>query len=129
MPNLVNIILKQHDVGIWWGALKNTISESSFIITVFNMIMLIPTFYVTALAPWALQNGIEIPFWIVIVSVIVAGVLVLLVQYKVFTPSSFAFWAKQFWEHGDNPIIKKMEEQDNRLDKMEKMIEELVNRK
>jgi hypothetical protein len=57
------------------------------------------------------------------------GIIVLLLQYKVFTPSSFAFWASQFWEHGDNPIIKKMEDQDKRLDKMEKLLEKMANSK
>lgn len=129
MPkNLLNKVLKQHNVGIWWGALKNTISESSFVITVFNMIMLVPTFYVTVVSPWCLDNGIQFPFWIMVVAIMAVGVIVLLVQYKIFTPSSFAFWSDQFWSHGDNPISKKQKEHDERLANIESKLEELLKR-
>jgi hypothetical protein len=129
MKKLLDLILKQHNVGIWWGALKNTISESSFVITVFNMVMLVPTFYVTVVSPWCTDNGITFPFWIMVAIVIGLGFIVLLVQYKVFTPSSFAFWSDQFWSHGDNPISKKQEEQDERLNRIESKLDRLLNEK
>jgi hypothetical protein len=129
MHRLVRFIFKQHDVGIWWGALKNTISESSFVITVFNMVMLVPTFYVTVVSPWCLANNIEFPFWLVVVIIISSGLAVLLIQYKIFTPSSFAFWATQFWEHGDNPITKKQEEQNLRLKAIEDKLDILIGTK
>jgi hypothetical protein len=117
--------LKQYNIGTWFGAVKNTISESSFVITVFNMVMLIPTFYVTVVSPWCLEKGIIFPFWVLIVIIVVTGLIVLLLQYKLFTPSSFTFWADQFWQHGDNPISKKLEEQDKRLREIESKLDRM----
>lgn len=134
MKNLLKIILKQYDIGSWWGAFKSTVGSASLYLTMFNTVMLVPMAYVTWVSPWFLERGIIMPFWFFVMVLLVGGMFVLLIEYKLFTPSGFMFWSEQFWKHG-NPLKDKMEEHDKRFDeqeermkRMEEMLEKLSNR-
>jgi hypothetical protein len=130
MKNLIDQILKQYDLGPWWGALKSTIGSASLYLTIFNTAMIAPMAYVTWASPWLLQMGIAMPFWMFGVVILIGIFVVLLFEYKLSTPSNFIFWNAQFWKH-DNPIKAKMEEHDKRFDeqgKRLKKIEDILNR-
>jgi hypothetical protein len=63
--------------------------------------------------------GFEFPFWLFAIVILVGAVCVLLMEYKLFTPSGFQFWSEQFWKH-DNPMRKKIEEMDAKLEELVK---------
>jgi ABC-type transport system involved in multi-copper enzyme maturation permease subunit len=128
MRKILGIVFKQYNIGSWWGAAKSTFGNASVYLTLFNALLLIPTAYVTWIAPWCLGMGFEFPFWLFAVVIIVVAGLVLLLEYKLFTPSGFQFWAEQFWVH-ENPMRKKIEKMDNRIKNIEDLLEKLVNSK
>lgn len=125
--SIINFIFKQYDVGNWWGAAKATFSNAAVYFSVFNTAMIVPMAYVTWIAPLVQQYGLEIPFWIFGVLVVVLGIVAMVLEYKLSTPSGFSFWSEQFWKH-NNPIRLKMEEQDKRLENMERMLEQLIGK-
>jgi hypothetical protein len=126
MIKISEALTKQHNIGIWWGALRNTVSNATMYLSLFNTAMIVPMAYVTWVQPWTARMGWDVSFALFLVIIAVLAVIVLLVEYKLFTPSNFAFWAEQFWKHGDNPISKKLEVQDERLDRIEKMLMEII---
>ena len=116
--NLLSSILKQHNIGIWWGALRNTISNATMYLSLFNTALIVPMAYVSWFQPWVASAGIDISFPLFILGIFALGVVVLLVEYKLFTPSNFEFWGEQFWKHGSNPM-------NERMDRLEKKVDEL----
>jgi succinate dehydrogenase hydrophobic anchor subunit len=132
MKRLIRFALKQYDVGPWMGAFKNTWSNAAVYLSLFNTAMIVPMAYVTWLSPWLLGIGISVSFGVMLVSLLLGLVVLLLLQYKIFTPSDFSFWSEQWWKH-DNPVKDKLEdhdkrfdEQDDRMKRVEKMLEKLV---
>jgi hypothetical protein len=76
--------------------------------------------------------GISIPFWSFGAVILIGVVVVLLSEYKFSTPSQQAFANEQFWKH-DNPMrvemenaekrtMDKLDKQDKKLDRIEKML-------
>ncbi len=122
MSKWARFLLKQHNIGIWWGGLRNTISNATMYLSLFNTALLIPMAYVSWVQPWFSSLGIELPFWSFLVVIVVLAAVVILIEYKFLTPSNFEFWSDQFWRHGNNPITKKLEEQEKRLERMENML-------
>lgn len=130
MSNKVfDLIFKQHNIGSWWGGFINTVSNASMIITLYNTAMITPVAYVTWVQPFASNLDFNLSFGLFLLIIIVGGITVLLIQYKFLTASSFTFWADQFWMHGENPISKKQEEQDKRLDDIESKLDKLLEMK
>jgi membrane glycosyltransferase len=131
MKRLIKLILKQYDIGSWFGAFKSTWSNAAVYLSLFNTAMIVPMAYVTWLSPWLLGLGISLPFSMMLIVIFVGVIVLLLLQYKLFTPSDFSFWSEQWWKH-DNPVKNKLEEHDKRFDeqkermeRMEKMLEKL----
>jgi hypothetical protein len=122
--SVAKLLFKQYNIGSWWGAAKTTFGNASVYLTLFNALLLIPTAYVTWIAPWCLQVGFEFPFWLFAVVILIGAVCVLLMEYKLFTPSGFQFWSEQFWKH-DNPMRKKIEEMDAKLEELVKKSEKV----
>jgi hypothetical protein len=127
MIKLGDALSKQHNIGIWWGALRNTVSNATMYLSLFNTAMIVPMAYVTWVQPWSAGMGWDISFVLFLVIIAVLAVIVLLIEYKLFTPSNFAFWAEQFWKHGNNPIAPKLDELSARIEKLEQIVEKLVN--
>ena len=132
MRRIISIIFRQYDVGEWWGALSQTLAQIMAFITVFNLALLIPTAYVTWFAPWAQKNGWNVPFSTFLLTIFIISIITLLLGYKLLTPSSFAFWNRQFWKHR-NPIRitlaemrKTQERQDKRMRAIEKAQKEIL---
>ncbi len=115
-------IFKQYNIGIWWGALRNTVSNASMYLSLFNTAMLIPMAYVSWFQPWSADLGWNISFWAFILGIIILGIIVLLVEYKLFTPSNFEFWADQFWRHGDNPVSKRIDDLEVEIKELKSML-------
>ena len=130
MNKIIKAIIRQYDIGQWWGGFSNAFSNIAMFITLFNTLLIIPMAYVTWFTPWASGLGLVIPFTVFISVIFVVGIVMLLLGYKVLTPSGFVFWAAQFWKH-NNPLRKKLNKieknQDNQ-DKRLSAIEETLNR-
>lgn len=132
IKKLVNLIFKQYDIGQWWGGFRNTVSNATMYITLFNTALLVPMAYVTWFQPWTEDVGIQISFTLFLLVIFLAGVTLLLFEYKVFTPSTFSFWTGQFWKH-NNPMKKKLDKMDKetkeRFTKIEAQLAELLKQK
>lgn len=63
--------------------------------------------------------GIELPFWLFLVFMAGAAVLLIGFVYLIVLPSYFSSVNNQTWEH-DNPIKKEFEKLNERLDKEKK---------
>ena len=119
----IDLLLKQHDIGQWWGGFRSTVSSASLYITLFNTALLVPMAYVTWVQPWSVENGMNLSFWLFVLIILIAGILLLLFEYKFFTPSGFSFWTGQFWKH-QNPIRKEFKGLEKRLKKIEEMLQD-----
>ena len=101
MNKIIKAIIRQYDIGQWWGGFSNAFSNIAIFITLFNTVLLIPIAYVTWFTPWVSNLGLVIPFTVFISVIFVAGIVVLLIGYKVLIPSTFVFWNEQWWFHGN----------------------------
>lgn len=125
MKQLIKFIFKQYDIGKWWGAFRNTVSNSTMYITFFNTAMLVPMAYVTWVQPWTAEYlGIQITFGIFCLFIFICGIFLLLFEYKIFTPSTFSFWNNQWWKH-NNPIKIRMDKQDEKIKEQNEIIKEM----
>ena len=107
MNKIIKAILRQHETGHWWGAFSQTLGQITAFVTLFNMLLLIPTAYVTWFAPWANDVGIRIGFGVFISVILISGIVLLFIAYKILIPSSVSFQSNQAWEH-NNPMRKKL---------------------
>lgn len=139
MSKIISFIFKQYGIGQWWGAAKSTFANAAMYMSVFNTAMIVPMAYVTWIAPWLQPQGIAIPFWVFGGVILVGAVAVMVLEYKVSTPSGFSFWNEQFWKH-DNPIraeLTNIEErtkerfrvQDAKLQRIEEILLRIEGRK
>ena len=116
---MLDKLLKQKNVGAWWGAFRNLGSYVSFYLFLVNTAILIVNTYV--LGNMAVY-GLPIPMWMVI-GITLAGFAVLLVvamvfEHKYTIPSFMTYWNQQWWNHS-NPArteIKTMQEQLDRIE-------------
>ena len=131
---MIRFLLKQYDIGTWWGALKSTYSNAAVYLSLFNTAMIVPMAYVTWISPWLQGVGLNLPFGLFLGAILIFALLTLLFEYKLSTPSGFSFWSEQFWKH-NNPIRSefekvngRMDAQNERLKVIEKSLEQLVER-
>ena len=116
---MLDKLLKQKNVGTWWGAFRNLGSYVSFYLFLVNTAILVVNTYV--LGNMAVY-GLPIPMWIVI-GITLAGFAVLLViamvfEHKYTIPSFMTYWNQQWWQN-NNPMatkVKEMQEQLNRIE-------------
>lgn len=78
--------------------------------------------YVTWVQPWSEKNGINLTFWLFVLIIFIAGILLLIFEYKFFTPSGFLFWTGQFWKH-QNPIRRELNDMKRELKQIKALLE------
>lgn len=119
--------IKQINIGLWWGAVKlifqNVTSYIQYIILVFTGI----TAY-EILRKWLIDAfNFNLSLWLFI-GVIVLGIGVLvLFEYSASMPSFFKMWNGQWWKHG-NPMKDWTEKTDERLTKIEEILNATTKR-
>lgn len=123
--NLKHKLLKQKKIGSWWGGVKQSTAQLTMYVTFINLLLIAVTAWNTTLSEWLAEFGIEIPFIVFALGILFILMAALLFEYKVSIPSFFSFWSAQFWEH-DNPMRKKIEEIDKKLDELIKPKWDLV---
>jgi hypothetical protein len=121
MKKFLSFIFRQYDIGQGWGAFSQTLAQITVFVTFFNTALLIPTAYVTWFAPWALGLGVVVPFTIFVSAIFIVGIPVLLVGYKVLTPSSFVFWNEQWYQHG-NLLKERLDIRDKEINEQHERI-------
>jgi hypothetical protein len=99
LKKFIDLIFRQHNIGQWWGGLRSTISNTTMYLTLFNTALLVPMAYITWVNPWFTGLGINLTFIVFLVVVILSSIVVLLIEFKFLTPSSFDFWNEQWWLH------------------------------
>ena len=96
-------VLKQRNIGRWWGYFMQIIQQEAIVIQAIMMILqLITTATVLQIA------GYQIPIWLL--TVIVASMLIVggLGVWIIGMPSYFSAFNDQFYKH-DNPLRKDVE--------------------
>lgn len=118
-------IFRQYDIGVWWGGVKNVAGSVVAYVTFLNLIFVAPLAFKMVVYPWLSERGIELPFF-VFMGVLFLGIAVIfMVEFKITLPSFYRFWNEQWWEH-NNPMRRKMDAMDKRMDKRLKAIEEAL---
>jgi hypothetical protein len=101
-------MIKQINIGNWWGALMTLAGRLNIYISMINMV-LISFFAYPSVSSFIVNNtGISIPFWAFILIIIITPFVVMVFEYKFGLPSFIAFNNEQAWRH-DNPIRKDIE--------------------
>jgi len=129
----------QWNVSRKWGAVKQSIMQSSIYITMFNLLLLSITAYDTAWLQKHLIRPLGLNF-IIYESVIVAFLLLfLLLVWKVDMPGFYKSWNNQWWVH-DNPMreflertekvnTQRLDAIDANIEALKKKLDKLVNGK
>jgi hypothetical protein len=114
-----NKLLKQTNVGTWWGAFRNLGSYITFYLTFVNFFLLLMSWYVL-INPELVKRGIAIPLFVFMLISIVGMVVVMVLEHKYTVPSFFTYWNQQWYQHGN--LLKE------RLDVRDKEINEQYKR-
>ena len=121
MRRLLGFVFKQHKTGIWWGGVKQSISQIGFYITFVNLFLLCITAYDTGFIQEHVLDVNFIQFMIIIVVILLVA---LISVYKVDTPSYFGFLNKQYWENY-NPQRAYLEKMQSTIESLVKEVQEL----
>ena len=115
-------LLRQKNIGDWWGGIKFVSSQVSLYVTVLNLVLLTITAYYTSISPWLHGRAIAIPFWVFILSIVALLAVVMVIEYKMSLPSFFSFWNSQFYQHGNElrTDIEALQKGINRINKRNK---------
>ena len=117
-------ILRQHNIGIWWGGFKNVAANVMAYVTFLNLIFVAPVAYTMVVDPWLEERGLSLPFFSFMGILFLGLALIFVLEFKVSIPSIYHFWNEQWWQH-KNPMRKEMASQKKRLKGMEKDLGEL----
>lgn len=115
-------ILKQHKVGTFFGMAKIVLGQVSPYVNWLNLALVGVMSFYTTINPLFASWGIQLPFWVFLVALIVFVVIVLAGEYSLMLPSYFSAANVQTW-NAENPQKVLLEQMDRRLEKIEKMLE------
>jgi hypothetical protein len=121
-----NKLLKQTNVGTWWGAFRNLGGYISFYLYLGNtFILLINTLILGNMAVY----GLPIPMWLVILLAVLVILILLTIamvlEHKYTLPSYMTYWNYQFYHHG-NLIVARMDKREPEIDKRDKYLLDMV---
>lgn len=129
----INIFKQSNLFGRWWGNIQTVAQHTNIYIQ-----FMILGFSAVSAYGWISaslhQWGINMPFWLFAILVILGIVLMSLFAWSLTIPSTFATWNYQWWNN-ENPLRKKLEKRDKEIDqqytillqeiaKLKKIIEE-----
>ena len=117
-------VLRQHNIGAWWGGFKSVASNVMSYVILLNLILVAPIAHSTTVDPWLSQRGIQMPLFVFMGLIMLGIVLIFILEYKVSIPSVFHFTNVQWWQH-KNPMRKEMLVQKKQLKGLGKDVGEL----
>lgn len=115
--------LKQKKVGTWLGGVKQVFGQLNMYLAFINLILIAVTAWNTTLSEWLSEMGVNIPFWVFGLFIVLFLLGAMLFEYKVTIPSFFSFWNSQFWAH-DNPLRKEIKSIREELQAIKKVLDE-----
>lgn len=122
MKKLLSILLKQHQLGQFPGAAKSIFGRTLVYVGYANFSMIAAMAYTTFSDP--LVHYIPWLSFRMFLGVLAIGLLVvMLLDYKFMLPSEWNFSWRQQWKHA-NPIREELKKLWDKLDKIEKKIDE-----
>ena len=107
--------MKQQNIP-WLGAVVDSLYTSLPVLSIINFVAITTVLY-TNIHPYLQEHLPWMRFWIFIVFMVVATLILIVVVYKFVVPSLWAFRSKQMFTHES--------EVTNKLDKLIKKVEEL----
>ncbi len=115
-------MLKQRNVGVWWGAVRNLGSSLTFYLAFVNFALLLMSWYMLV-NPELQKRGVFIPLFVISLLVLAGFAVVMILEHKFTMPSYFTYWNSQWWSHG-NPMPDKLKAIQEQLDRIEKILED-----
>lgn len=115
-------LLKQRRIGTFFGMGKIVLGQASPYVNWLNLALVGVMSFYTTINPLFASWGIQLPFWIFLVVLIVFIVIVLAGEYSLMLPSYFSAANVQTW-NAENPQRELLEQMDKRLDRIEKLLE------
>jgi hypothetical protein len=110
-------LLKQINIGAWWGAFRNLGSFLTFYLTFANFFLLLMSWYMLV-NPELQKRGIIVPLFVVLLITVALFIAALLMEHKFTLPSYFTYWNRQWWNHG-NALPGKLDEIQKQLNRIE----------
>ena len=121
--------MKEHK-NLWTvvGNAKQVVNQISIYFSVYSMLATSLILWHTTLNPILTVRGITISIWWFVLLLAVIFTTLAVIEWKRSMPGFFRSWIQQFYTK-DNPLRQSMERQEEKLDRLEKMINELKNLK
>ncbi len=126
MNRILSAILKQRNIGRWWGGLKYVAQHLTTYVTAINLALISVTAYYTTLAPWFHEHGWYIRFWHFELLLVISLASVFLLEYKIGLPSYFDFFNEQFYQH-NNPLRQDMANLSQQVKELKEELEKIAN--
>lgn len=124
MSKLSKLLTKQESgTSKWWGRLKLLGSQIGVYATVLTLMFAATGTYSTSIKPFLAEYGINLPFILYIVAIIVILGLLLIFEYKITLPGYFSLYNQQVYRH-DNPIVRDLRELKKELKEIKKMLKD-----
>jgi len=118
------MILKQRNIGKFIGMLYITVGQVSPYINWVSLALVGVMSYYTTFNPMFASWGIQLPFWIFIVCMVVIVVILLMVAWVFLLPSYMSAVNVQVWEH-ENPQRELLQKMEKEIETHTIMIQEL----
>jgi len=93
-------ILKQRNIGNQWGYVAQISSQAQIFISLTSLFLIAVTAYNTTISPWLIEKGMDIPFWVFLLAMVLGLFIMGLLLYKYAVPSFFSAFNDQFYKHG-----------------------------
>jgi hypothetical protein len=123
---LTNSIIKQTNIGNWWGALMTLAGRLNIYVGLINLVLISFFAYPTVSGFIVNYTGISIPFWIFILAIIIIPFIIMGLEYKFSLPSYIAFNNQQAYAH-DNPIRRDIEDMQKDITEIKGILEKLLD--
>lgn len=112
-------LLKQHNVGLMIGRIKDVVIRTNSYGGMVSYFMIFVMAYHTTLRDTLLVWFPWLSFQVYLLVLGIGYLLLMVLEYKFGTPSSIAYFNQQLWEH-DSPTKQELKEIKERLSAIEK---------
>jgi len=109
-----------------YGRFRLLAQHLSFYAMMVTMVSAVITMWVTALAPWLIDKGIDPKLWMLVLAILFIFAVGVMFEYNVTFPSFYATWNEQMWKH-DSPIKEEFKKLNKRIDELAELIEKNKN--
>ncbi len=130
MSKIKDGILKQHNIGQFWGRFALAGSQIAIVVSTLTLLMAATSAY-PSVSTWLAGYGVHMRFWVFITIIVVPIVIAYFLSWKFLVRSFYRSSTEQFWNQ-DNPLITKLDNIEktlcNDLPEIKKRLSELENK-